>query len=87
MGNVMKKIYKEANKAEIETTVNVLYSENKLSIYTNKVDLQRQLNKILGEPTKELKVKRSIAGSIWEISLDDKSKISKVILKANLYEL
>lgn len=83
----MKKIYKEANKAEIETTVNVLYSENKLSIYTNKVDLQRQLNKILGEPTKELKVKRSIAGSIWEISLDDKSKISKVILKANLYEL
>lgn len=83
----MKKIYKEANKAEIETTVNVLYSENKLSIYTNKVDLQRQLNKLLGEPTKELKVKRSIAGSIWEISLDDKSKISKVILKANLYEL
>ena len=48
----MKKIYKEANKAEIETTVNVLYSENKLSIYTNKVDLQRQLNKLLGEPTK-----------------------------------
>lgn len=83
----MKKIYKEANKAEIETTVNVLYSENKLSIYTNKIDLQRQLNKLLGEPTKELKVKRSIAGSIWEISLDDKSKISKVILKANLYEL
>ena len=83
----MKKIYKEANKREIETTVNVLYSENKLSIYTNKVDLQRQLNKLLGEPTKELKVKRSIAGSIWEISLDDKSKISKVILKANLYEL
>ncbi len=83
----MKKIYKEANKAEIETTVNVLYSENKLSIYTNKVDLQRQLNKILGEPQKELKIKRSIAGSIWEISLDDKSKISKVILKANLYDL
>lgn len=83
----MKKIYKEANKAEIETTVNVLYSENKLSIYTNKVDLQRQLNKLLGEPQKELMIKRSIAGSIWEISLDDKSKISKVILKANLYEL
>ncbi len=83
----MKKIYKEANKGEIETTVNVLYSENKLAIYTNKVDLQRKLNKLLGEPTKELKVKRSIAGSIWEISLDDKSKISKVILKANLYDL
>ena len=31
----MKK-YKESNKAEIETTINVLYAENILSIYTNK---------------------------------------------------
>lgn len=83
----MGKIYKEANKEEIETTVNVLYNENKLSIYTNKVNLQRSLNKILGEPTKEYKIKRSITGSVWEVSLDEKSKISKIILKANLYEI
>jgi len=83
----MGKIYKEANKEEIETTVNVLYNENKLSIYTNKVNLQRSLNKILGEPTKEYKIKRSITGSVWEVSLDEKSKISKIILKANLYEM
>lgn len=83
----MGKIYKEANKSEIETTVNVLYKENKLLVYTNKVDLQRRLNKILGEPTKEYKIKRSIVGSVWEISLDEKSKISKIILKANLYEM
>ena len=36
---------------------------------------------------KELKIKRLIAGSIWEISLDEKNKISKIILKANIYEL
>lgn len=37
-GNVMeKKIYKETNKSEKETTVNVLYGETILSIYTNKV--------------------------------------------------
>lgn len=83
----MKKIYKEASTKEIETTINILYSEQLLSIYTNKVDLQRQLNRILGEPKKELKVKRSIVGSIWEISLEDKSKIAKVLLKANVYEL
>lgn len=81
------KIYKEPIKAEIETTINVLYNENILSIYTNKADLQRKLNKLIGEPTKEDKRKRSIIGSTWEISLDDKSKISKVILKANIYEL
>ena len=83
----MKKIYKEPNKSEIETTINVMHGENKLSVYTNKVSLQRELNKILGEPTKEYKIKKSIVGSSWEISLEEKSKISKIILKANIYEL
>lgn len=82
-----EKIYKETIKSEMETTINVLYGENKLSIYTNKVPLQKQLNKLLGEPKKEYKIKRSIVGSIWEISLNDKAKISKMILKANIYEL
>ena len=54
----MKKIYKEAIKSEIETNINVLYSENKIVIYTNKVSLQKQLNKLIGEPTKEYKIKR-----------------------------
>lgn len=81
------KIYKESIKSEEETTINVLYSENILSIYTNKVKLQKQLNKLIGEPTKEYKIKRSIVGSLWEISLDDKTKIQKIVLKANIYEL
>lgn len=83
----MEKIYKEPNKSETETTINVLYNENMLTVYTNKVNLQRQLNKLLGEPTKEYKVKRSIVGSSWNISLNDKMKIQKMILKANIYEL
>ena len=83
----VKRIYKEANKSETETTINVLYSENILSIYTNKVDLQRQLYKILGEPKKEYTKGKSILASIWEVSLDDKSKISKLMLKANIFEL
>ena len=82
-----EKIYKEVIKSEMETTINVLYGENKLSIYTNKVPLQKQLNKLIGEPTKEYKIKRSIVGSIWEISLDDKTKISRMVLKANIFEL
>lgn len=82
-----EKIYKEPNQSEMETTINVIYSENKLSIYTNKIPLQKQLNKMLGEPTKEYKIKRSIVGSIWDISLSDKTKISRMILKANIFEL
>ena len=83
----MKKIYKEAIKSEIETNINVLYSENKIVIYTNKVSLQKQLNKIIGEPTKEYKIKRSISGSLWEIPLEDKTRIQKLIVKANIFEL
>ena len=82
-----EKIYKEPIKSEMETTINVLYGENKLSIYTNKPSLQKQLNKLIGEPTKEYKIKRSILGSSWEIPLEEKSKISIIILKANIYEL
>lgn len=82
-----EKIYKEPIKSETETTINVLYGENKLSIYTNKVPLQKQLNKLIGEPTKEYKIKRNIVGSTWEISLDDKTKISRMVLKANIFEL
>lgn len=83
----MSKIYKELNKSETETTINVLYSEKMISIYTNKVGLQKQLNKLIGEPIKEYKFKRSIVGSIWEIPFSDKTKISKIMLKANIFEL
>ena len=71
----------------METNINVLYSENKIVIYTNKVSLQKQLNKLIGEPTKEYKIKRSIAGSLWEIPLEDKNRIQKLIVKANIFEL
>ena len=83
----MDKIYKESNKEEIETTINILYSENILSIYTNKVNLQKQLYKILGEPTQQYMRKRSIVASRWDISLKEKSKISQIILKADLFEI
>jgi len=49
----MKKTYKELNKSETETTINILYKENLLSIYSNKVELQKQLSKVLGKPSQE----------------------------------
>lgn len=83
----MKKIYKEVNEIEQETTINVLYEEEIISIYTNKVDLQKKLNKLLGEPTIENKIKRTIVGSMWEVPLKEKSKISQMILKVNIFDL
>lgn len=82
-----EKIYKESNKSEIETTINVLYNEQILSIYTNKVGFQKQLNKLLGEPTKEYKIKKSIVGSLWDIPINDKIRIQRLVVKANIFEL
>ena len=83
----MNKNYKEINKSETETTINVLYSEKLLSIYTNKIELEKQLYKILGEPKQEYIKGKSIIGSVWEVPLSEKTKISKIILKANIFEL
>jgi hypothetical protein len=80
------RIYKEPNKSETETTVNVLYWEGIVSIYTNKVDLQKQLRKVLGSPSKEDMRGRSIVGTRWDIPLTEKNKLSQMILKANLFE-
>ncbi len=82
-----KKIYKEINKTETETTINILYKEKMLSVYTNKIDLQKQLCKVLGEPTQEYIKGRSIIASRWDIPLSEKSKISQMMLKANIFEL
>ena len=83
---------KESNFPELayQTVVDELISnnnENKLSLYTNKVNLQKKINKLIGKPTKEYKIKRSIVGSSWDIPLKEKDKITKIILKANIYEL
>ena len=85
MGDKEKK-YKIPNKMEEETNINVMYDKNIFSIYTNKVSLQKQLNKLLGEPTQEFKIKRSIAGSRWDIPLSDQVRISRMILKAKIFE-
>ena len=83
----MKKIYKEANKSETETTINALYKEQTITVYTNNISLEKQLCKILGKPKEEYIKGRSILGSTWEIKFSEKSKITRMMLKANIFEL
>ena len=49
----MRRTYKEINKEETETTINVLYNEKMISVYTNKIELQKQLKKVLGKAKRE----------------------------------
>ena len=83
----MKRAYKEINKEETETTINVLYDEKLISIYTNKIELQKQLKKVLGKPKREDIRGKSIIGSCWEVPFSEKTKISQMMLKANIFEL
>ena len=81
------RIYKEPNVSEAETTVNVLYWKEVVSVYTNNVTLQKKLRKVLGKPTIEDMRGRSIVASRWDIPMKEKAKLSQMILKANLFEL
>ena len=83
----MRRVYKEINKEETETTINVLYDEKLISIYTNKIELQKQLKKVLGKPKREDIRGNSIIGSCWEVPFSEKTKISQRMLKANIFEL
>ena len=83
----MKRTYKEINKEETETTINVLYNEKMISVYTNKIELQKQLKKVLGKAKREDIKGNSIIGSCWEIPFSEKIKISQMMLKANIFEL
>lgn len=83
----MAKSYKEPIESEIETTINVIYGENILSVYTNKVDLQKSLCKTLGKPTQEFRRGRSILASRWDVPLSEKNKISQMILKSDIFSL
>ena len=68
-----KKIYKEANKGETETTINVLYKEELIVVYTNDIKLQKKLCRVLGKPAEEYIKGRSILGSTWKIKFEEKS--------------
>ena len=83
----MRRAYKEIKKEETETTINVLYDEELIVIYTNKIGLQKQLKKVLGKPKREDIRGNSIIGSCWEIPFSEKTKISQMMLKANIFEL
>jgi hypothetical protein len=83
----MRRTYKEINKEETETTINVLYNEKMISVYTNKIELQKQLKKVLGKAKREDIKGNSIIGSCWEIPFSEKTKISQMMLKANIFEL
>ena len=73
---------------EQETTINILYSEKILCIYSSRKSIILRLEKKLGKPTEVFKTKELVTGVKWEIPFKDKNKIrlalSKTLLIAQL---
>lgn len=74
--------YYETPIEEQETTINVLYDEEVIEVYTNRVDVIKNLIKKVGAPTKKYKKNQTYwIGAKWQIKFKEVSKITKILNK------
>jgi len=64
---------------ELETTINILYSDSCLEIYTSKKSVYERLEKKLNKPNDTYYIKDKICGGRWKIPFSDKRKITSVL--------
>lgn len=76
--------YFETLLEEQETLINVLYDEHKIRVYSNRIEVIKNLTKAIGKPTKRYKKNKTYwSGATWEIDFNDFEKIN-VLLNRNL---
>ena len=74
--------YLEIPTEEQETTINILYEEQIVKVYTNRKEVIRDLTKRIGKPTKKYqKCKTYWCGADWDIDFCDVEKIKNVLNK------
>lgn len=67
---------------EQETTINILYDEQMIRIYSNRTETIKILTDKLGEPTKRYrKGKTYWSGASWDMSFLDMGSIDKILSK------
>ena len=75
--------YFETLLEEQETLINVLYDEHKIRVYSNRIEVIKNLTKAIGKPTKRYKKNKTYwSGATWEIDFNDFEKIN-VLLNRN----
>lgn len=67
---------------EQETTINILYDEEIIQIYSNRVDVIKNLIEKLGAPTEKYKKNQTYwSGAVWNIKFKEKVKVKKILSK------
>ena len=76
--------YFETLLEEQETLINVLYDEHKIRVYSNRIEVIKNLTKSIGKPTKRYKKNNTYwSGATWEIDFNEFEKIN-IWLNRNL---
>ena len=72
--------YFETLLEEQETLINVLYDEHKIRVYSNRIEVIKNLTNALGKPTKRYKKNKTYwSGATWEIDFNDFEKIGMLL--------
>lgn len=67
---------------EQETLINVLYDEQIVSIYTNRIDVIQNLTDKIGKPTKKyVKSKTYWSGASWDVCFSELNKLEGILNK------
>lgn len=64
---------------EQETIINIKYAESTVSIYTSRKAIITKLKSKLGEPSKTYYLKKKVSGASWDISFNERKKITSVL--------
>ncbi len=79
--------YYDTIPEEQETSINIAYDLEIIQIYTNRVDVIKNLTKAIGKPSlRDKKGKTYWMGATWEIPFKDISKISQILNKEILID-
>ena len=72
--------YLETLLEEQETMINVLYDEHKIRVYSNRVEVIKNLTKALGKPTVRYKKNKTYwTGATWENDFNEFEKINSLL--------
>ena len=74
--------YYRTEQADQETTINILYDEQIIKIYSSRPEIIKQLTNEIGEPTiKYRKSKTYWSGASWKIQFADIERVRKILNK------
>ncbi|MNS99854.1 hypothetical protein D3C72_1342690 [compost metagenome] len=65
---------------EQETLINILYEEQVIRLYSNRIDVINNLTECLGKPSKKyIKSKTYWSGASWDINFTEFSKVQEIL--------